>query len=85
MVPSGKKKMKADDMVLTGVGYLHRVIMQVLYEQMTFEGARCQEGASHAQWWREGGSMCEGMRQEELGMSEEKKIRPGEEGHTGLS
>ena len=32
-----------------------------------------------------GGSMCEGMRQEELGMSGEKKIRPGEEGHTGLS
>ena len=32
-----------------------------------------------------GGSMCEGTRQEELGVSEEKKIRPGEEGHAGLS
>ena len=27
MVPSGKKQIKADDMVLTSVGYLHRVVM----------------------------------------------------------
>ena len=27
--------------------------------------------------------MCEGTRQEELGLSEERKIRPGEEGTLG--
>lgn len=62
-----RKEMRPDDMVVMG-GELREAIMS----SDLWDETQCEEGASHAQWWRtQEGSMCPW--QEEPGMFEEKE------------